>query len=165
MPLLPTSRKARARLMAVAIAAPVLALAVGLSLWAMRDAVVFFYGPAEAQANHVPAGRTVRLGGLVETGSVRRLPGGEVSFRITDNKAVQEVRFKGDLPDLFREGQGVIAEGAFDGRGGFEARRVLAKHDEKYMPREVAEALKKNGEWRGDSGGDGASGTTPRTTP
>jgi cytochrome c-type biogenesis protein CcmE len=165
MPLLPTSRKARTRLMAVAIAAPVLALAVGLSLWAMRDAVVFFYGPSEAQANHVPAGRTVRLGGLVETGSVTRLPGGEVSFRITDNKAVQEVRFRGDLPDLFREGQGVIAEGAFDGRGGFEAKRVLAKHDEKYMPREVADALKKNGEWRGESQGDGAPRTAPRTTP
>jgi cytochrome c-type biogenesis protein CcmE len=150
MSLLPKSRKARARLMAVAVAAPVLALAVGLSLWAMNDAVTFFYGPAEAQANRVPAGQMVRLGGLVETGSLRREADGAVLFRVTDNKAVQEVRFKGDLPDLFREGQGVIAEGAFDGRGGFEAKRVLAKHDEKYMPREVAETLKQKGEWRGD---------------
>ena len=162
MPLLPTSRKARARLMAVAIAAPVLALAVGLSLWAMRDAVVFFYGPAEAQAQQVPAGRLVRLGGLVETGSVRRLADGEVSFRVTDNKAVQEVHFRGDLPDLFREGQGVIAEGTFDeaasgGSRRFTAKRVLAKHDEKYMPREVADALKKNGEWRGEG--------APRSAP
>lgn len=150
MPLLPQSRKARARLLVVAIAAPVLALAVGLSLWAMSDAVVFFYGPSEARAQQVPAGRMVRLGGLVEAGSVRRLPDGAVLFRVTDNRAVQEVRFQGDLPDLFREGQGVIAEGAFDGRGGFEAKRVLAKHDEKYMPREVADALKESGEWRGD---------------
>lgn len=161
MPLLPTSRKARVRLMAVAIAAPVLALAVGLSLWAMRDAVVFFYGPAEAQATQIPPGRLVRLGGLVETGSVRRLAGGEVSFRVTDNKAVQEVRFQGDLPDLFREGQGIIAEGTFDGRGGFQAKRVLAKHDENYMPKEVADSLKKNGEWRGD----GAPRTAPQAAP
>lgn len=161
MPLLPTSRKARTRLMAVGIATPVLALAVGLSLWAMNDAVTFFYGPAEAQANRVPAGQMVRLGGLVETGSVRHLPGGEVSFRVTDNKAVQEVHFRGDLPDLFREGQGIIAEGTFDGRGGFEAKRVLAKHDEKYMPKEVADTLKKNGEWRGD----GAPRTAPGSNP
>ena len=150
MALLPKSRKARVRLMVVAAAAPVLALAVGLSLWAMRDAVVFFYSPSEARAEKVYAGRTVRLGGLVEAGSVQRHPDGAVTFRVTDNVAVQEVRFRGDLPDLFREGQGVIAEGAFDGRGGFEARRVLAKHDEKYMPREVADRLKEKGEWRGD---------------
>ncbi|MBX7249673.1 MAG: cytochrome c maturation protein CcmE [Caulobacteraceae bacterium] len=148
MPLLPQSRKARARLMAVAIAAPVLALAVGLSLWAMRDAVVFFYGPSEARAQHVAPGRTVRLGGLVQAGSVRRLPGGSVQFSITDNKAVQAVTFHGDLPDLFREGQGVIAEGAFGEDGGFRATRVLAKHDEKYMPKEVADRLKASGEWR-----------------
>lgn len=152
MALLPKSRKARVRLMAVAIAAPVLALAVGLSLWAMRDAVVFFYGPSEAQSQHVTPGRTVRLGGLVVPGSVRREPDGTVRFQVTDNKAAQEINFKGDLPDLFREGQGVIAEGAFDAGGGFTARRVLAKHDEKYMPREVADTLKKNGEWRGDGG-------------
>jgi cytochrome c-type biogenesis protein CcmE len=150
MSLLPQSRKARARLLAVAIAAPVLALAVGLSLYAMRDAVVFFYAPAEAQAHHIPPGRTIRLGGLVETGSVRRLPGGAVLFRVTDRKATQEVSFRGDLPDLFREGQGVIAEGAYDRAGDFHATRVLAKHDERYMPREVAEKLKRNGEWRGE---------------
>jgi cytochrome c-type biogenesis protein CcmE len=151
MSLLPQSRKARARLMAVAIAAPVLALAVGLSLWGMRDAVVFFYGPSEARAQQVAPGRTVRLGGLVEPGSVRRLAGGSVQFAITDNKAVQAVTFRGDLPDLFREGQGVIAEGAFDPAGGFQATRVLAKHDEKYMPREVADRLKAKGEWRPES--------------
>ena len=150
MSLLPVSRKARRRLLAVAVTAPVLAAAVGLTLWGMRDAVVFFYAPSEARAQHVAPGRVIRLGGLVETGSVRRLPGGEVTFRVTDNAATVPVRFRGDLPDLFREGQGVIAEGAFDRTGGFEAKRVLAKHDENYMPREVADALKAKGEWRGD---------------
>ncbi len=150
MPLLPTSRKARRRLMVVAVAAPVLAAAVGLSLWAMRDAVVFFYGPSEVQAQQLPPGRTIRLGGLVEPGSVRKLAGGTVTFRITDNAATMPVSFQGDLPDLFREGQGVIAEGAFDQTGEFRADRVLAKHDERYMPREVADRLKAEGEWRGD---------------
>ena len=161
MSLLPKSRKARARLMIVAIAAPVLALAVGLSLWAMRDAVVFFYGPSEAQAQQVQPGRTIRLGGLVEVGSVRRLPGGAVTFRVTDNKATQQVNFQGDLPDLFREGQGVIAERAFDAGGGFEAKRVLAKHGERYMPKEVAETLKRNGEWRGEGGAPAAPQANP----
>jgi len=150
MNLLPVSRKARRRLLAVAVAAPILAAAVGLSLWGMRDAVVFFYGPSEAQAQRPAAGRTIRLGGLVETGSVRKLANGDVSFRVTDMKAAFPVRFRGDLPDLFREGQGVIAEGAFDAAGTFQARRVLARHDENYMPREVADALKAKGEWRGD---------------
>lgn len=152
MSLLPKSRKARRRLMAVAIAAPVLALAVGLSLWAMRDAVVFFYGPSEAQAQQVPAGRLVRIGGLVETGSLVKLPGGEVAFRVTDNKAATAVHYRGDLPDLFREGQGVVAQGAFDHSGVFQAKQVLAKHDETYMPREVADRLKESGEWRGEGG-------------
>ena len=150
MNLLPKSRKARRRLMAVAIAAPVLALAVGLSLWAMRDAVVFFYGPSEAQAQQVPPGRVVRIGGLVEPGSLVKLPGGEVTFRVADSTAATNVHFKGDLPDLFREGQGIVAQGAFDAGGTFQAKQVLAKHDENYMPREVADALKESGEWRGE---------------
>lgn len=133
----------------VAIAAPVLALAAGLSLYAMGDAAVFFYSPAQAAEKHVPAGRTIRLGGLVETGSVSKAADGTVSFGVTDKKASDKVVFKGDLPDLFREGQGVVAQGAFDGAGVFVAREVLAKHDEKYMPKEVADALKKSGEWRG----------------
>ena len=137
--------------MAVAIAAPILALAAGLSLYAMGDAAVFFYSPKMAEAKHVPAGRTVRLGGLVEPGSVKKLADGTVDFAVTDNVATDRVVFKGDLPDLFREGQGVVTEGAFGADGVFEAREVLAKHDEKYMPKEVADALKKSGEWRGDS--------------
>jgi cytochrome c-type biogenesis protein CcmE len=154
---LPRSRKARQRLIAVAAAAPILAAAVGLSLWAMGDAVVFFYDPSEALAKHVPAGRTVRLGGLVETGSVRKRSDGSVIFRVTDRRADAEVVYRGDLPDLFREGQGVVAEGAFDGSGVFLARQVLAKHDERYMPPEVAKALKAKGEWRPADG----AGPTP----
>ena len=157
MSLLPKSRKARRRLTVVAVAAPILALATGLSLYAMGDAAVFFYSPVQAAEKHVPAGRTIRLGGLVETGSVKKAADGTVSFAVTDRKQTDQVVFKGDLPDLFREGQGVVAQGAFDPKGVFEAREVLAKHDEKYMPKEVADALKKSGEWRGD-GAPAASG-------
>ena len=135
--------------MVVAAAAPVLALAVGLSLFAMRDAVVFFYGPSEARTQHVPAGRVVRLGGLVQPGSVIKGAGGQVAFAITDK--VQTV-YHGDLPDLFREGQGVVAQGSFDRAGDFQASQVLAKHDERYMPREVVKALKASGEWQRSDG-------------
>lgn len=148
MSLLPKSRTARRRLTVVAAIAPVLALAVGLSLFAMRDAVVFFYGPSEAHAKHVPAGRTVRIGGLVQPGSVERRPDGVVLFKITDRKEAVEARYRGELPDLFREGQGVVAQGKFAADGGFVASQVLAKHDERYMPREVVKALKASGEWR-----------------
>ena len=145
----PTSRKARRRMTVIAVAAPVLAGAVGLSLYALRDTVSYFYTPAQAQAAAVPAGRTVRLGGLVETGSVHKLSDGRVEFTVGDGVAASRVSYRGDLPDLFREGQGIVALGAFDAAGRFEARQVLAKHDETYMPREVADALKASGEWRG----------------
>lgn len=148
MALLPKSRTARRRLMVVAAAAPVLALAAGLSLYAMGDAAVFFYSPAQAAEKQVPPGRTVRLGGLVQAGSVVKHPDGRVEFAVTDHRAVDKVVFQGDLPDLFREGQGVVAQGAFTSSGVFEAREVLAKHDERYMPKEVTDALKKSGEWR-----------------
>lgn len=136
----------------IAVAAPVLAGAVGLSLFALQDTVSYFYTPAQAQAAEVPAGRTVRLGGLVETGSVRKHADGRVEFVVGDGAASSRVSFQGDLPDLFREGQGIVALGAFDKAGRFEARQVLAKHDETYMPREVADALKESGEWRGAPG-------------
>ena len=154
----PRSRTARRRLTILLAIAPVLALAVGLTLWGLRDSISMFYTPVQAQQAHVPAGRAVQLGGLVAPGSVKKFPDGRVQFVITDNKATSLVTFHGDLPDLFREGQGVIAEGAFDPAGVFVAKRVLAKHDEKYMPREVAEELKKQGEWRGD----GAKGSYDR---
>jgi cytochrome c-type biogenesis protein CcmE len=149
MALLPKSRKARRRLLAVAIAAPILAASVGLSLYAMGDAAVFFYSPSQARDKHVPPGRTVRLGGLVQPGSVVKRADGSVEFAVADHAAVDRVVYRGDLPDLFREGQGVVTQGAFESDGVFEAREVLAKHDERYMPREVADALKKSGEWRG----------------
>ncbi len=149
---LPRSPKARRRLWVVAAVAPVLALAVGLSLYAMRDNVTFFFSPSEATAQAAPVGRVVRLGGLVVDGSVVRSPNGEVAFAITDNAATTRVVYQGDLPDLFREGQGVVTQGAFLPDRSFRATQVLAKHDENYMPREVADRLKAEGEWRPQGG-------------
>lgn len=134
--------------MVVAVAAPILAIAVGLSLWASRSAIVFFYGPSDARAQHVPAGQTIRLGGLVQPGSVSKASDGEVRFSIADKAGAVPASYRGELPDLFREGQGVVAEGEFDRQGLFVAKQVLAKHDEKYMPKEVVDALKKSGEWQ-----------------
>jgi cytochrome c-type biogenesis protein CcmE len=155
MPILPKSRKARRRLMVVAVAAPILAAAVGLSLWASRSAIVFFYVPSEAHAKHVPAGQTIRIGGLVQPGSVVKEADGEVRFSIADKASAVEASYRGELPDLFREGQGVVAQGEFDRSGTFVAKNVLAKHDEKYMPKEVVDGLKKSGEWQ-----KGATGAT-----
>ena len=158
---LPKSPKARRRLWVVAAVTPVLALAVGLSLYAMRDSVTFFFSPSEATAEKAPAGRVVRLGGLVEAGSVARGTGGEVAFAVTDNLATTRVVYQGDLPDLFREGQGVVAQGAFLPDRSFRATQVLAKHDENYMPREVAERLKEKGEWRPETGSPPRSSRPP----
>ena len=144
---LPRSPKARRRLWVVAAVAPVLALAVGLSLFAMNDSVTFFFSPSEATPDKAPVGRDIRLGGLVEAGSVVH-HGAEVSFAVTDNMATTRVVYHGDLPDLFREGQGIVAQGSFQPDRTFRAEQVLAKHDEKYMPREVADRLKAKGEWR-----------------
>ena len=100
----------------------------------------------------VPAlgGQDTLLGGLVTAGSVVKHPDGRVEFDVADRIAMDKVVYQGDLPDLFREGQGIVAMGAYRADGVFEARQVLAKHDERYMPKEVADALKKQGEWRGD---------------
>lgn len=148
---LPKSPKARRRLWVVAAVAPILALAVGLSLWAMQDSVTFFYSPSEATADKAPQGRNIRLGGLVEAGSVMKSGDGVVAFSVTDNAATTRVVYQGDLPDLFREGQGIVAQGAFGPDRTFHASQVLAKHDENYMPREVADRLKATGEWRPDA--------------
>ena len=158
MPILPKSRKARRRLMVVAVAAPILAAAVGLSLWASRSAIVFFYGPSEAKMQHVPAGQTVRIGGLVRPGSVIKASDGEVRFAIADQAGGVDASYRGELPDLFREGQGVVALGEFNPQGLFVVKEVLAKHDEKYMPKEVVDALKKSGEWQK---GEGAMPSKP----
>ena len=150
MSFLPKSRKARRRLTILLAIAPVVALAVGLALYGMRDSISLFYTPAQAQEAQVPAGRKVQLGGLVQAGSVVKHPDGLVEFTVADQKATSKVRYQGDLPDLFREGQGIVATGAFDEGGVFVAKQVLAKHDERYMPREVAKAIKEQGEWRGE---------------
>jgi cytochrome c-type biogenesis protein CcmE len=141
------SRKRR-RLLAVAVGMGLLAAAAALVLSAFRDSLVFFYGPTEALARELGADRRIRLGGLVEPGSVGKASDGiTVTFKITDGAASVPVRFAGILPDLFREGQGIVAEGRLVS-GTFEARNVLAKHDENYMPAEVVDALKKTGRWQ-----------------
>jgi cytochrome c-type biogenesis protein CcmE len=145
------TRKQR-RLTIIAAAGAVLALAAGLVLFAMRDAIVFFYGPTEIAEKGVMPGTRMRLGGLVENGSVQRGPGQRVAFAVTDGKSTVKVSYDGLLPDLFREGQGVVTEGVFEGAGRFKADSVLAKHDETYMPREVADTLKKQGHWQGEAG-------------
>ncbi len=155
----PAAARKRRRLWIVIIALALLTVAAGLILTAFRDSIVFFYTPSEVVEKHVPAGRAMRIGGLVEDGSVSRT-GDTIRFRVTDMKAALPVTYKGILPDLFREGQGVVAEGMLGSDGVFQARQVLAKHDETYMPPEVAEALKKSGEWRPETGATPKPGTT-----
>jgi cytochrome c-type biogenesis protein CcmE len=143
-----TRRRRRAVL--IAVSTGILSLAVLLVLLGLRDSVVFFHTPSEAIAKHVPAGKRIRLGGLVTAGSLRHAGATSVTFAITDQSATIPVSYTGILPDLFREGQGVVAEGRLDAAGRFLADTVLAKHDENYMPPEVAKALKKKGVWKGE---------------
>ncbi len=125
-----------------------LAIATTLVLLALRSNLAFFYSPSEVVAQHVPEARRFRLGGLVEENSVHRRPDGvTVEFRVTDTRTALPVTYRGVLPDLFREGQGVVAEGTLKS-GVFQATEVLAKHDEKYMPPEVAQKLKEAGRWK-----------------
>ena len=138
------------RLAFIGSALGVLALALGLVLYAMRDSIVFFRAPSEIAAKGVQPGTRFRLGGLVKEGSIQRGQGQIVTFEVTDAQASVPVRYQGLLPDLFREGQGVVAEGVLDASGAFRADTVLAKHDETYMPREIADALKKQGRWQGE---------------
>ena len=130
----------------------VLAVAAALVLNAMRDSIVFFSTPAMVAEKHVPAGKRFRLGGLVQPGSLVRGENLAVTFQVGDGSATLPVSYRGLLPDLFREGQGVVAEGALDAAGVFKADTVLARHDENYMPKEVADALKKQGHWKDDYG-------------
>jgi cytochrome c-type biogenesis protein CcmE len=122
-----------------------LGVAAALVLSAFNDSLVFFYSPSDVIAKQVGPDRRIRLGGLVEPGSLAR-QGASVDFRVTDGQQTIPVHYQGALPDLFREGQGVVAEGRLQ-HGRFEAATVLAKHDEKYMPPEVADALKRSGHW------------------
>ena len=118
-------------------------VAAALVFWALRDNMNFFYAPAQIAAGEAPAGKTIRVGGLVVPGSLRRSDSGlEVGFTVTDNKAELEIAYQGILPDLFAEGQGIVANGELLADGSFRATQVLAKHDENYMPPEVHDALK-----------------------
>jgi len=145
------------RLAVIGAGLGVLALAAGLVLTALRDSIVFFYSPSEIATMNISPDTRIRLGGLVEKGSVDRSEGKTVHFRVTDTSKPLTVVYTGVLPDLFREGQGVVVEGKLDGQGQFEADTVLAKHDENYMPREVADALKKQGHWETDYAKKGAT--------
>ncbi len=153
----PKSVKARRRLIIFLLVAPVLAAAVGLSLYALRGSVVYFYTPAQMLEAHVRTGQTVRLGGLVKPGTVVRASDGTVAFTVQDKLKEIAVTYKGDLPDLFREGQGVVCEGEVTGVTSLRAVQVLAKHDETYMPKNVQDALKKQGEWRPEAGMSGSA--------
>jgi cytochrome c-type biogenesis protein CcmE len=140
----------------------VLGIAVGLVLFAVRGSIVFFNSPSDLVEKHVAPGTRVRLGGLVVPGSIVKGQNLVVHFKVTDGNKAVAVDFQGILPDLFREGQGVVTEGVLDPGGIFRADTVLAKHDERYMPKEVAEALKKEGHWKDDyANKTGAATRTP----
>jgi cytochrome c-type biogenesis protein CcmE len=126
--------------------------ATGLVLAALQDKVAFFVSPSDVATRQLDPGKRFRLGGLVVDGSVRREGDGYVRFAVTDTAHQIEVVYHGILPDLFRDGQGVVTQGALRPDGTFEAAEVLAKHDENYMPREVADALKQSGYWKDGEG-------------
>ena len=139
----------RKRLWLVVGSLSVLGVAATLVLASLSDNIVFFYSPTDLVEKKIPPERRFRLGGLVEMGSIKKSADSqETRFRVTDTAKTVDVVYRGLLPDLFREGQGVVAEGALDGSGVFVARDVLAKHDENYMPPEVAKALKDAGRWQ-----------------
>ena len=145
------TRKQR-RLTIIGGSLAVLAVAAALVLSALRDSIVFFSTPTMVAEKHIQPGKRFRLGGLVQAGSLVRGDNLAVTFKVADGSATLPVSYKGILPDLFREGQGVVAEGALDASGVFKADTVLAKHDENYMPKDVADALKKQGHWKDDYG-------------
>lgn len=158
-------RRRDRRLIMIAAGGVTLGLAALLVLTALSQRITYFYGPSELIALAEPPAHAVRLGGLVEEGSVVRGQGLQVRFSVTDNAASVPVVYTGTLPDLFRERQGVVTEGTMRADGTFEAREVLAKHDETYLPREVVEALQRSGEWRGPapSGPDGQPEPMPES--
>jgi cytochrome c-type biogenesis protein CcmE len=148
----------RLRLYIVGLGMLCVAAATALVLTVFEENIVFFYSPSDVQEKGVPAGRIVRVGGLVEEDSVQQRSDGGVNFVVTDLANSLTVSYAGILPDLFREGQGIVAKGTLSADGVFLADEVLAKHDENYMPPEVAEALKKSGEWRDETGAAPAEG-------
>nr|WP_319389681.1 cytochrome c maturation protein CcmE [uncultured Cohaesibacter sp.] len=145
------SRKQK-RMMLIGAAGAVLFAAVGLILFALQNQITFFMSPSEIAEKGVEPGQRIRLGGLVVDDSVVRSDNAHVTFVVTDGGAEIKVAYAGILPDLFREGQGVVTEGALNADGSFTADTVLAKHDENYMPREVADALKEQGHWQDSYG-------------
>jgi cytochrome c-type biogenesis protein CcmE len=149
-----TRKQRRATLIATALG--VLGVALALVLYALSDSMMYFYTPTELARQNVQPGKDLRLGGLVAKDSVRRGIGTAVEFTVTDANKSVPVIYNGILPDLFREGQGVVTVGRLDAAGRFVASSVLAKHDETYMPPEVAKALKEQGVWQGDAKAPGA---------
>jgi cytochrome c-type biogenesis protein CcmE len=150
------TRKQR-RLILIGSSLGVLAIAAALVLSALKDSIVFFNSPTDVAEKHLTAGTRMRIGGLVKTGSLQRGDNLQIRFLVTDGKSDIAVSYQGIVPDLFREGQGVVAEGRLENGGIFVADTVLAKHDERYMPREVVDALKKTGRWQ-EGGGQGSGG-------
>ncbi|MBV9289367.1 MAG: cytochrome c maturation protein CcmE [Hyphomicrobiales bacterium] len=136
------------RLAVIAVALAVIGVAAGVALYALNDSIVFFLSPTEVVAKALPPGARLRVGGLVKAGTLVKSPGENVAFVVTDGAQDLKVAYQGLLPDLFREGQGVVAEGLLAPSGELRADTILAKHDERYMPREVVEALKKQGRWQ-----------------
>ncbi|HLN11297.1 MAG TPA: cytochrome c maturation protein CcmE [Xanthobacteraceae bacterium] len=148
----------------IGIGLAVLGVAAALVLFALRDSIVFFNSPTDVVEKHVRPGVRIRLGGLVKPDSLVRGDHANVRFEVTDGNKAISVAYSGVLPDLFREGQGVVAEGTLDATGQFRADTILAKHDEAYMPREVADALKRQGHWKqGDSYGSAGPSAQAKT--
>jgi cytochrome c-type biogenesis protein CcmE len=145
------TRKQR-RLALIGSALAVLGVAAALVLYALKDSIVFFNSPTDVVEKHVAPGARIRLGGLVKPGTLKRGDNLLVTFQVTDGSNSIAVSYTGVPPDLLREGQGVVTEGTLDAAGHFKADSVLAKHDENYMPKEVADALKKQGHWKTEDG-------------
>ncbi len=144
------------RLSIIAAGAGFLIAATGLTFYALGQKASYFYMPADLQTATLEPGQRIRLGGLVEKGTIVRGQGTQVSFGVTDKEKSVKVTYTGILPDLFREDQGVITEGSFGPDGVFVADSVLAKHDENYMPKEVADSLKAKGVWQDEQAGGGS---------
>jgi len=140
------------RLSVIAGGLAFLGIAAALTFYALGQKTSYFYMPAELTTASIAPGQRIRLGGLVEEGSIVRGEGTQVAFAVSDGGGSVKVRYEGILPDLFREGQGVVTEGAFGADGNFVADSVLAKHDENYMPKEVADSLKAQGVWQPEQG-------------
>ena len=143
------TRKQR-RLVLISVGVGVLGIAAALVLTALTDSIVFFNSPTDVVEKQIKPDTRIRLGGLVQPGSVVKSDNLHIRFEVTDGNKAIPVTYQGIVPDLFREGQGVIAEGKLDNAGVLKADSVLAKHDERYMPKEIEDSLKKQGHWKDD---------------